>query len=560
MAKKKSAPAQPRGKAELVQAVKRGDVEHVAKLVDGAGKATRHELLAQGLTVGCEQKQYDVVERLTSLGGNPSAAFANKPVPLLVAVDLDDARLVKHLLECDKYHADIKIRESIRRNCIIAARSRAVAQLIFDQGLSVNDSLGKESKSLLMDVRTPAVVELLLDRGARLEDRDNQGRTALMTSLEYDEEPEAIAKVLIARGADIEARDNTGRSILNTTIWKSRLVVLKLLIQKGVNVNARDSRGRNALHHLASDKRRNYYDYKPSRQTGRKKTQQDRDQEIVDLLFKSKIDVTARDVHDRTCIHWAAGVGNSGLLKLLLRTGRFDVNAIEHRKKTPLHLAAAASHVNTQTSLPNGAMNAVLVLLDHGASVTSQSDGDWTPLHVACWNKSDSRETVGILLRHTLGEGRHQKTRNGMTALHIAAHSGNIRVVEYLLKRMDVKRSLRDIFGNTPLLYAAAQPQSSPKERSHRNALMNKFASWNNTGALSNEAKEAAKLFQATIVDFYGPKKDGTTRSSGHTPKRVSVFDLLYDPKQAKNFISTKGMAEKEAFRWIHLPSNNVSW
>jgi ankyrin repeat protein len=506
---------------------------------------------------------------------------------------------VKHLLEHDNYHKDDSLRESFRRSCIIAAKSREVALLILDKGFDIHGASGKEGKTLLMDVRTPEVVDTLIDKGARLEDtddqgrtalmlattaemvkllidrgakleaKDQQGRTALMAALEYDEESEPIARVLIERGANIEARDKEGRSILTTAIWKGRLALLKLLINNGVNVSAIDDRGRNAFHHLTSDKRRNY-EYRPHRQSGRKQTQQDRDQEIIDILLRSKVDPSATDRHDRTCIHWAAGNGNSGLLKLLLKTGKFNINAVERRRKTPLHLAAASSCIIDKPILgkdgkvknpsPNGHFHTMLVLLDHGASVTAQSDGDWTPLHNACWNNADSRETVGVLLRHVHGAERHSKNRNGRTPLHIAAHAGNLRVVDYLLKRRDVKRHERDIFGNTPLLYAASLPQKSPEDRKKRDAVMDLLASWNNAGVLSSEAREASKLFQATIVDFEASDKGSTPRPGGHAPKKVSVFDLLYNPRVGNQHVSTQANDGSENFRWIHLPANNVSW
>ncbi|MGB3023146.1 MAG: ankyrin repeat domain-containing protein, partial [Methyloceanibacter sp.] len=49
-----------------------------------------------------------------------------------------------------------------------------------------------------------------LDRGAKVDDRDNRGRTALMTAAELNHE--AAVDLLLAHGADKSLRDKQGKS------------------------------------------------------------------------------------------------------------------------------------------------------------------------------------------------------------------------------------------------------------------------------------------------------------------------------------------------------------
>jgi ankyrin repeat protein len=58
-------------------------------------------------------------------------------------------------------------------------------------------------------------MDLLLDRGAHIDDRDNRGRTALMIAAELNHE--AAVDLLLARGADKSLRDKQGKSAADLT-------------------------------------------------------------------------------------------------------------------------------------------------------------------------------------------------------------------------------------------------------------------------------------------------------------------------------------------------------
>ena len=53
------------------------------------------------------------------------------------------------------------------------------------------------------------IMTLLIDRGARLDDQDNRGRTALMIAASLGHEK--AVEVLLARGADKGLRDKAGK-------------------------------------------------------------------------------------------------------------------------------------------------------------------------------------------------------------------------------------------------------------------------------------------------------------------------------------------------------------
>jgi ankyrin repeat protein len=79
--------------------------------------------------------------------------------------------------------------------------------------------------------------------------------------------------------------------------------------------------------------------------------------------------------------------GFSELAKWLITTHAEDVNAKCYDDRTPLHVASEEGHVD-----------AVRVLLDHGAHVNSQDNLNWMPLHFA--SDEGNLKVVQLLLEH----------------------------------------------------------------------------------------------------------------------------------------------------------------
>jgi ankyrin repeat protein/Mg2+ and Co2+ transporter CorA len=344
-----------------------------------------------------------------------------------------------------------------------------------------------------------------------------------------------VVQILLDYGASPDSADRKGRTALMTAAWRNHFHILQVLIARGADVNATDNRGRNVLHNLAADKTCDW------------------GEDVVSLLLGTVCAVDAVDELGRTPLHWACATGKERLAEMLLvrplhvsgnrratggrvsglvMTGA-DVNAVEGRNKTALHLAVA-----------HGYERIVALLLRHGADINARSDGGWTPLHNACDRGSES------VARRLLAAGAkiNAQLLNGISPLHLAAQGGHREVVECLLERSDLKQRLRDNFGSTAFLRAA---------QFKRKDIVALLAPYNNVEALSEDARGACEGFEATVVDF------GNFHNENRV-KRTSVFNLLYgrDPenprKQAFNAMPVNSKATE--FRWIHLPANNMAW
>lgn len=363
-----------------------------------------------------------------------------------------------------------------------------------------------------------ATTQYLLSLGAKTEVPGNRV-APLLRAVEHNHV--RIVQLLLDYGASTETADKKGRTALMTAAWRNHWHVLQLLISRGANVKARDLRKRNVLHNLAADK------------------QCDWGEDVIELLLGTGCvldGVDGRDELGRTPLHWACATGKLRVAELLLTRPRgpvADVNAVESRNKTALHIAAAHDREDI-----------VQLLLKHGADIEARSDGGWTPLHNAC----DKGSVVIVRLLLQAGARINAQLLNGVTPLHLAAQAGHREVVECLLERPDLKRRVRDNFGSTAFLRAA---------QFKRKDIVLLLAPFNNIDALSADARGACEAFDATVVDF------GNFHNENRVQK-TSVFNLLYG-RDAENprkqaFRTIPADSKATDFRWIHLPANNMAW
>jgi ankyrin repeat protein len=206
-----------------------------------------------------------------------------------------------------------------------------------------------------------------------------------------------------------------------------------------------------------------------------------------------------------------------------------------NRGRTALHFAAEANHDKI-----------VALLLQHHADARTTSDGRWTALHNAAERGNEA--IVSLLLESDADI--NAQLDNGMTALHYASQNGHVKVVEILLSRRETELGLKDSSHRTAMLCAA--------EKGHQE-IVTMLAPERNGHRLPLNALHASQNFRATIVDFGINEKP-------HLQRRIasSMYDLLYgwDEINEKPKVPTqiKNIKIKPAFRWIHIPSNNLAW
>jgi ankyrin repeat protein len=350
-----------------------------------------------------------------------------------------------------------------------------------------------------------------------------------------------VAETLVQYGADIEAKDRSGRSLTSYAASRGRNKHLILLLSSGANVNAVDPNGQSVLHHLAADTREPF---------------KWNDETIITLLG-ADIDLNLTDKSGRTVLHWAAVTGKLSLARLSLSKSSANVSATTHRRKTALHLAAERGHSDI-----------VCLLLRHGAEKEATSDGNWTPLLNAA--KEGHEDVIDVLL--SFSANPNVRTSSGRTALHWAADEGHLGVVRRILVEPASSKNTKDNSENTPFSLAA--------QKDHRE-IMQILQPYVHGGGLSDHAKHACEKFTAAVIDFYYDGNMHYQNKRSPMVQRRSVYDVLYAPKSKpklhkgepidqsherikEGFLYTTNLKTIKgtvpAFRWIHLPANNIAW
>ena len=457
---------------------------------------------------------------------------------------LDKPEIVKWLLDngAPIYCADRG------RTPLMVTGSREVAEALCAEDSELLNLADEDGRTALMQTKSVDVAKFLVQQNAKLNEVDKLGNTALLNVLLAKETSHRttyieIAKLLIDKGADVNAADRQGRTVIITAIWKSYIEVVECLVQHPkLDLMKLDVRGRNVLHHFCQDaKRVSRYSKGDSAQ---------HDQHIIELLLGLSVDINLREqIEGKPPLQCALISGNKLLVDALLNHDHPpNVNALDYRDKSALHIAAA-----------NGQHEVVEKLIcEHKASVDVKTKDGWEPLHYAAAGIGDSVETVRALLSETTD--MNSETRSGRTALHIAAETGNVEVLRHLLTFRTGSRGVnvtkRDVFGNSALV-CAAKP-------GHRD-IVGLLAPYSGP-ALGAVAQKAAEEIKASVVDFE-PERRNRPR---HTPRRV--FDLIFGSppvslEQEKLLERRDSITDSQheehpskAFRWVHLPANNVFW
>lgn len=142
-----------------------------------------------------------------------------------------------------------------------AQRAEKVLAILIEAGAEVNAKNDQGSTALMQATCRERLVRILLQKGAEVDAADGHGQTALMIASQGG--CVESAKALIENGADVNAKDDKGRSVLVKTgespflredhgviddeKQENRAKIAELILAKGADINARSKDGETAL-------------------------------------------------------------------------------------------------------------------------------------------------------------------------------------------------------------------------------------------------------------------------------------------------------------------------
>ena len=213
------------GVRPLSRAARSGHLEMVDLLLQRGAPIDARDLAgATALYVAAERGQAAVVQRLIDKGADAELKGRSGTSPVAAAAFAGRNQVVKMLLA---HGADGRAADDTGKPPIVYAAASGqldIVRQLLTQNLDVNVRYANDLTLLMWasgpdqsvpEAQALEVVSYVIDAGARIDDRDDRGRTALMTAAEGNHAE--IAQLLLKHGADPSLRDKAGKRAADLT-------------------------------------------------------------------------------------------------------------------------------------------------------------------------------------------------------------------------------------------------------------------------------------------------------------------------------------------------------
>jgi ankyrin repeat protein len=280
----------------------------------------------------------------------------------------------------------------------------------------------------------PKVAEALVKAGANPNMKNRDGSTPLLYLSGNNPYSKQLMDVLLDAGADPDTVDRNGKTLLfhmlpsNTLLWhdKKALEKLRYLVNRGASLSTRDFKGRTILHESVQRLYTVWYLRSRFRDKRMPSTLD------LDILADLELDLIAVDHAGNGLLHELASREDNHdasklvtLWKYLVGMG-LDLEKKNYAGRTPLHILCANDTYpplfTREKKLP------IDLLISRAKNLDETDNHGITPLHIAA--------TRGELYTKKLldaGADPTARTREGLTALHLASRCGQSNVVGMLL-------------------------------------------------------------------------------------------------------------------------------
>ncbi|XP_053314819.1 kinase D-interacting substrate of 220 kDa [Spea bombifrons] len=366
--------------------------------------------------------------------------------------------------------------------------------------------LGAQNLLVYVEEGNMAAVKTLLEKCKDVDERNENGQTALMLAAEQGNLE--IVQELLRKRANCNVEDVDNWTALISAAKEGHLDIVRELLNNNANLEHRDMGGWTALM---------WASYKGCT-------------EVVELLLEKGANPNITGLQYSVYpIIWAAGRGHSDIVRLLLQYGA-KVNCSDKYGTTPLVWAAR-----------KGSLESVKSLLQMGADVDQEGANSMTALIVAV--RGGYTDTVKEILNRNPNVNLTDK--DGNTALAIAAKEGHTEIVQDLLDA-GTYVNIPDRNGDTVLIGAVRGGHVEIVR-----ALLHKYADidirgQDNKTALYWAVEKGNAVMVRDILqcnpDTEISTKDGDTPLIKATKMRnIEVVELLLDKGAKVSAVDKKG-------------------
>ncbi|XP_065826122.1 transient receptor potential cation channel subfamily A member 1-like isoform X2 [Oscarella lobularis] len=273
------------------------------------------------------------------------------------------------------------------------------------------------------------VMDYLIQKGADLNDQDEQGETPLHWAITF-EKPEAM-ELLLNRGAATDVKTTTWETALHTAVrMQSSHMVTILASHEAVDVNVRGEHERTPLHMASLGE----------------------DTDIIDILMANKAYPCSRDGNGLRPIHLASRHGKPHMVNYIID---MVVTHFHYPADQVVNFTDDDGMSSLHQAISGGNVPVAKLLLERGCRVFNTDSRAESPFHLACAQGSVPMiETILNHCKECIRSLLDAKDPTGQTALHKAAIFNHVVVAKFLINK-GANINATDDFGRTPLLLSA---------------------------------------------------------------------------------------------------------
>ncbi|KAL7909517.1 ankyrin repeat-containing domain protein [Trichoderma velutinum] len=381
-------------------------------------------------------------------GANTAALDVHEYLPLHHAIwkkNIDMTRLLipKNLDQLEGYTSWAPTFTAIYVNSV------ELMQILLEHGADIN----------LIREDGETMVSFLICKGADLDTRNNNGRTAVALAVS-NQNIESV-RLLAENGADLTIVDNRGFSALHMAAYRDSVDSVRILLKNGIGSDFTGETG--------------YTPLLVASQSGH--------DEVIRLLlenganpaFETPLGGTPLMAAIHSALHYATSIGDVDIVHALIE-GSADVLVTNSKGWKTLHFAAFLGNVDIVPTNPDGwtALHyaaslgdegVVHALIERGADVSATNVDGWTALHYA--SSTGNVDTVPAdRLRCTplyYAKNAHLAPLDpfGNSILHLASFYGLSEVIkDQLQKSGPTTIDETELEGRTPLFTASMRGES----------------------------------------------------------------------------------------------------